>query len=76
MALIESDVTDSNKVSEALENYDAAVAEAKSLVNEEEEKDSELESKYDKLLKEYEEVKKSDIYKNASEEKKKLMTKL
>lgn len=37
----------------------------------EEEEDSELESKYDKLLKEYEEVKSSDIYKNASEEKKK-----
>ncbi|MDY2928637.1 hypothetical protein, partial [Anaerococcus sp.] len=37
----------------------------------EEKEDSELESKYEKLLKEYEEVKSSDIYKNASEEKKK-----
>lgn len=37
----------------------------------EEEEDSELESKYEKLLKEYEEVKSSDIYKDASEEKKK-----
>lgn len=71
LALIESDVTDSNKVSEALENYDAAVAEAKSLVNGEEEKGSDLDSEYEKLLKEYEEVKSSDIYKNASEEKKK-----
>lgn len=71
LALIESDVTDSNKVSEALENYDAAVAEAKSLINEEEEKGSDLDSEYEKLLKEYEEVKSSDIYKNASEEKKK-----
>lgn len=40
LALIESDVTDSNKVSEALENYDAAVAEAKSVVNDD--KDNEL----------------------------------
>lgn len=32
---------------------------------------SDLESKYEKLLKEYEEVKSSDIYKNASDEKKK-----
>ncbi|WP_105301122.1 hypothetical protein [Anaerococcus marasmi] len=71
LALIESDVTDSNKVSKALENYDAAVAEAKSLVNEEEEKGSDLDSEYEKLLKEYEEVKSSDIYKNASDEKKK-----
>lgn len=37
----------------------------------EEEEDSELESKYEKLVKEYEEIKSSDIYKNASEEKKK-----
>ena len=33
LALIESDVTDYNKVSEVLENYDAAAAKAKSLVN-------------------------------------------
>lgn len=37
----------------------------------EEKEDSELESKYKKLLKEYEEVKSSDIYKKASDEKKK-----
>ena len=34
LALIESDVTDSNKILKAQENYDNAVAEAKDLVNE------------------------------------------
>lgn len=71
LALIESDVTDPDDIIKAQENYDAAVTEAKSLVNEEEEKGSDLESKYEKLVKEYEEIKSSDIYKNASEEKKK-----
>lgn len=48
-----------------------AYKEASSKINVEEEKGSDLDSEYENLLKEYEEVKNSDIYKNASDEKKK-----
>lgn len=48
-----------------------AFKEAADKIEVEEEKGSELDSEYEKLLKEYEEVKNSDIYKNASDEKKK-----
>lgn len=48
-----------------------AFKEASAKINLEEDKGSDLDSEYEKLLKEYEEVKNSDIYKNASDEKKK-----
>lgn len=55
----------------ALLGFINAYKEAADKIVIEEEEDSELESKYKKLLEEYEEVKSSDIYKKASDKKKK-----
>lgn len=70
LALADKMIDPDIEKSALLESINAYKEAANKIVIEEKE-DSELESKYKKLLEEYEEVKNSKIYKDASEEKKK-----